>query len=126
VAERRETIRTRRSRDQLDRRTARLVGLGGFLVAASLPPILWHRAIAAVMQDFRIDIPYLTGWLAYVLIVLGLLFFIPVLVSIGRRPDSRLYPRSRNAWAGWAVSCYLLGIALAAQVAQIAAGPGAH
>jgi hypothetical protein len=112
--------------DQLDRRTARLVGLVGFLAAAALPPLLWHRAIAAIAADFRIEIPYLTGWLAYALIAIGLLFFVPVLVSIGRRPDSRLYPRARNAYAGWGISCYLLGLALATQVAQIAAGPGAH
>jgi hypothetical protein len=112
--------------DQLDRRTARLVGLAGFIAAAALPPLLWHRAIAAVAADFRIDLPYLTGWLAYVLIAIGLVFFIPVLVSIGRHPDSRLYPRARNAYAGWGISCYLLGLALATQVAQIAAGPGAH
>ena len=116
----------RRSKQQIDRRTARLVGLGGFLCAAALPPILWHRAIAAVAHDFRMEVPYLTGWLAYGLIALGLLFFVPVLVSIGRRPDSRLYPRSRNAYAGWGVSCYLLGVALATQVAQIAAGPGGN
>jgi hypothetical protein len=112
--------------DQLDRRTARLVGLVGFLMAAALPPLLWHRAIAAIAADFRIDIPYLTGWLAYALIAIGLLFFLPVLVSIGRHPDSRLYPRARNAYAAWGISCYLLGLALATQVAQIAAGPGAH
>jgi hypothetical protein len=115
---------TRRSKQQLDRRTARFVGLLGFIAAAALPPLLWHRAIAAVADDFRMEIPYLTGWLAYVLIGLGLLFFIPVLVSIGRRPDSRLYPRARNAWAAWAVTCYLLGVALATQVAQIAALSG--
>jgi hypothetical protein len=119
-------VGTRRSRQQLDRRTARLVGLCGFLVAAALPPLLWHRAIAAVAEDFRMDIPYLTGWVAYVLIALGLLFFVPVLISIGRRPDSRLYPRARNAWAAWGVSCYLLGVALAAQVAEIAGSSGVH
>jgi hypothetical protein len=112
--------------DQLDRRTARIVGFVGFIVAAALPPILWHRAIAAVASDFRIEIPYLTGWIAYAMIALGLVFFIPVVISIGRRPGSRLYPHARNAYIGWGVSCYLLGIALATQVAQIAAGPGAH
>jgi hypothetical protein len=112
--------------DQLDRRTARLVGLLGFLLAAALPPVLWHDAIAAIAADFKMDIPYLTGWIAYALIAIGLLFFLPVLVSIGRRPDSRLYPRARNAYAAWGISCYLLGLALATQVAQIAAGPGAH
>jgi hypothetical protein len=112
--------------DQLDRRTARIVGVVGFIAAAALPPILWHRAIAAVAMDFRMDIPYLTGWVAYALIAIGLLFFVPVVISIGRRPDSRLYPHGRNAYIGWGVSCYILGVALATQVAQIAAGPGAH
>jgi hypothetical protein len=112
--------------DQLDRRTARIVGLVGFLAAAALPPLLWHRAIAAIAADFSFDLPYLSGWLAYALIAIGLLFFVPVLASIGRRPDSRLYPRARNAYAAWGISCYLLGLALATQVAQIAAGPGAH
>jgi hypothetical protein len=121
----RPPIHTRaRSRDQLERRTARLVGLAGFVAAASLPLILWHRAIVLIADDFRMDATYLlTGWLGYALIAIGLLFFVPVLLSIGRNPDSRLYPRSRNAYAGWGVSCYLLGLALATQVAQIAAGP---
>lgn len=124
----RKPIRTRRrSRDQLERRTARLVGLAGFLAAASLPVLLWHRAIAAVAADFSFDLTYLlTGWLAYFLIAAGLVFFLPVLISIGRHPDSRLYPRSRNAWAGWGASCYVLGVGLATQVAQIAAGPGGN
>jgi hypothetical protein len=121
-----QPVGNRRSKQQLDQRTARLVGLGGFLVAAALPPLLWHRAIAAIADDFRLEIPYLTGWVAYALIGLGLLFFVPVLLSIGRRPGSRLYPRARNAYAGWGVSCYLLGVALASQVALIAAGPGEH
>jgi hypothetical protein len=102
------------------------VGIVGFMLAAALPPVLWHRAIAAVASDFRIEIPYLAGWIAYAMIAVGLLFFIPVVISIGRRPGSRLYPRARNAYIGWGLSCYLLGLALAAQVAQIAAASGAH
>jgi hypothetical protein len=102
------------------------VGAGGFLLAAAMPVILWHRAMALIAQDFRFDAEYLvTGWTGYTLIALGLLFFIPVVISIGRRPDSRLYPRSRGAYAGWGVSLYLLGIMLAAQVAVIAEGPTA-
>jgi hypothetical protein len=42
-------------------------------------------------------------------------------LSIGRHPESRLYPRSRNAYAGWGVVLYLLGIALASQVAAVTA-----
>ena len=82
--------------------------------------------MAMVAEDFRLDAEYLvTGWTAYALIALGLLFFVPVVLSIGRRPDSRLYPRSRGAYAGWGVSLYTLGIMLATQVAVIAEGPSA-
>jgi hypothetical protein len=102
------------------------VGAGGFLLAAAMPVVLWHRAMGIIAADFRFELGYLvTGWSAYLLIVLGLLFFIPVVVSIGRRPDSRLYPRSRGAYVGWGVSLYLLGIMLATQVAVIAEGPPA-
>lgn len=103
-------------------RHAQLVGLAGFLAAAALPGVLWHRAIAAIASDFRIEPEYLvTGWTGYGLIALGLLFLVPVVVSIGRAPDSRLYPRGRNAYAGWGVVLYLLGIMLASQVAAVTA-----
>ena len=102
------------------------MGAGGFLAAAAMPVILWHRAISIIAADFRLELEYLvTGWTAYTLIVLGLLFFVPVVISIGRRPDSRLYPRSRGAYVGWGVSLYTLGIMLATQVAVIAEGPPA-
>ena len=91
-----------------------------------MPAVLWHRPIAMIAEDFRLEAEYLvTGWAAFALIALGLLFFIPVVLSIGRRPDSRLYPRSRGAYAGWGVSLYTLGIMLATQVAVIAEGPSA-
>jgi hypothetical protein len=37
-----------------------------------------------------------------------------------RDPDRRFARRGTNAWAGWGVTLYLLGFALATQVAQIA------
>ncbi len=102
------------------------MGAGGFLLAAAMPVVLWHRPMAMVAEDFRLELEYLvTGWTAYALIGLGLLFFVPVVLSIGRRPDSRLYPRSRGAYVGWGVSLYTLGIMLATQVAVIAEGPTA-
>lgn len=122
MAPRAGTLQSRNARIQeLSRRNARLVGLGGFIVAATLPPILWHRAIAAVASDFRLDLDYLSGWTGYVLIALGLLFFVPVVVSIGRTPASRLYPRSRNAYVAWGISLYILGFAIASQVAAVTA-----
>jgi hypothetical protein len=121
----RERIQTRPAGvSGLSPRTARLVGAGGFLGAAALPIALWHRAIAAVASDFRLDLHYLvTGWTAYTLIAVGLLFLVPVVLSIGRNPESRLYPQARNAYLGWGTVLYLLGAALATQVAQIAEGP---
>ena len=113
-------VPTRTEKHILSRRKARWVGFLGFLLAAALPPLLWHRSIEAIASDFRFEVEYLvTGWTAYALIGLGLLFFVPVLVSIGRSPESRLYPRGRNAYAGWAISLYLLGLILASQVAAV-------
>jgi hypothetical protein len=109
------------------RRQARLVGLAGFVAAAALPVALWHRALSVIASDFRLDTGYLvTGWTGYALIALGLLFMAPVVWSIGKRPGTRFYPRSRNAYAAWGVCLYLLGIVLASQVAAVAgvnAGP---
>ena len=100
------------------RRERQLVGLVGFLCAAALPVVLWHRAIAVVATDFRLELDYLlTGWLGYGLIAGGLLLLVPVVWSAGRRPGSPLYPRWRNAYMGWGVSLYIMGFAVAAQVA---------
>ena len=117
----------RAERERRARRNARLVGLAGLLAAAALPIVAWHRAIAMMADDFRFEANYLlTGWLGYGLIAAGLLFCVPVVLSIGRTPRSRLYPRSRNALFGWGVSLYLLGLALAVQVAAIANGVAEH
>jgi hypothetical protein len=123
-----DSVRSYRARrEERARRNARLVGLGGFLGAAALPVVLWHRAIGLLASDFHIEAKYLlTGWLGYSLIALGLICLIPVLLSIGRKPDDRLYPHSRNALAGWGVSFYLLGMVLAVQVAAIASGYSGH
>ena len=89
-----------------------------------MPVVLWHRPMAIIAEDFRLELEYLvTGWTAYALIAAGLLFGVPVVLSIGRRPGSRLYPRSRQAYAAWSVVLYLLGMLLASQVGQIATTP---
>lgn len=121
TARRRQRVRTRSEKQRLSHRNARIVGAAGFLGAAALPFVLWHRAIGLIASDFRLDLDYLvTGWTAYLLIGAGLLFLAPVVLSIGRSPESRLYPHARNAYAGWGITLYLLGILLAVQVAQIA------
>ncbi len=62
---------------------------------------------------------FLLAWTPWALIVLGLLFLVPVALSAGRDPESRWYPRARNAYAGWGISLYLLGVILGSQVAQL-------
>jgi hypothetical protein len=79
-----------------------------FLCAAAAPVALWHHAIGAVAEDFRLEPGYLTGWSGFALIGLGLLLMLPVVVA---------RPRFRNVYMGWGVSLYLLGLALASQVA---------
>lgn len=106
-----------------DVRAARRYGLFGFVLAAGLPALVWHDLATMIAADFRWEAQYLlTGWIGYGLIAAGLLLFIPVLASIGRTPESRLYPRGRGALAGWATTLYLLGIAIAIQIDQIAHG----
>jgi hypothetical protein len=110
----RNTLRERRAR-----RRARIVGLITFGVAAAAPWLLWHRAIAAVAENPRLQFSYLAGWSGYVLIAAGLLFLIPVVASIGHKPGSRLYPRGRNAYVAWGVCLYILGVIMAVQVAAV-------
>ena len=104
-------------RSRKEARTARLTGVVGFAFALALPIALWHNAIGEMADDFHLDVGYLvTGWMGYGLIALGLVLMVPVVLSIGRNPDSRLYPRARNALIGWGTSLYILGAALASIV----------
>jgi hypothetical protein len=101
---------------------ARIAGLAGFAAAAALPVVLWHRAIELVAAEFRLELGYLvTGWTGWALIGAGLLFLIPVVATIGLTPGGRFYPRSRNAYLAWGMSLYLMGAALASQVAAAVA-----
>jgi hypothetical protein len=98
---------------------ARIAGCFGFALAATLPGLLWHRPIELVASDFRLDLGYLvTGWTGYCLIGVGLLCLAPVVATSGLAAERR--PRRRNAYMAWGVSLYLLGVALASQVAAVA------
>lgn len=98
----------------------RVLSLFWFIAAAGLPVIAWHDVATRLADGFRMDLGYLvSAWSGYALIALGLLCFVPVLVSVGRSPDSRLYPRNRPALIGWGASLYLLGVGLSMQVAQL-------
>jgi hypothetical protein len=103
------------------RRRARRAGAAGFVLAAALPVVLWHGTIDAIAADFRLEVDYLvTGWSPWLLMLAGLLCFIPVAVRDWRDPDRRFPGRGTGAWSGWGVTLYVLGFLLATQVAQIA------
>ena len=91
--------------------------LFAFVCAAAVTVALWHHAIGAIAADFRLELGYLTGWSGFGLIAVGLVLLLPVVWSARLSPGSRLYPRFRNAYMGWGVSLYLMGLALASQVA---------
>jgi hypothetical protein len=105
------------------RRRDRVLGLLGLAAAGALPAFLYRDLLSKVVGGFTLDAGYiLFGASGFVLMALGLAASFPVVFSIGRSPDSRLYPRSRGALAGWGVSLYLLGIVLVVQIGAIAAG----
>jgi hypothetical protein len=117
----------RRSKQRLNRRQAKAVGVLGFLAATALPIVLWHNAIGALAAGFHPTFSYfITGWTPFGMIALGLLLFVPVVYSIGLSSYAPAYPRRRNVYAGWGSTLYLLGVALASQVAAITHGLAPH
>jgi hypothetical protein len=105
------------------RRGERLLALAGLIAAGAIPGFLYRDLLGQVLGGFTFDVGYIAfGASGFGLMALGLLASLPVVLSIGRNPDSRLYPRSRGALAGWGVSLYLLGIMLVIQIGAIAAG----
>jgi hypothetical protein len=102
-------------------RGERLLGIAGLVAAATVPVILFHDLLAKVAGTFEPSLSWvLTGASGFMLMAAGLVAVTPVVISIGLTPDSRLYPRSRGALAGWGVSLYLLGAMLLIQIGAIA------
>ena len=112
---------SRRRSEEAARRRARFTGAAGFIAAAVLPIILWHRTIAAIASQFDLEARYLiTGWAPWALMALGLFCLAIAGISDWRTRDRRFYRPGSGALVGWGISLYLLGFALATQVAQIA------
>jgi hypothetical protein len=102
---------------------ARRSGPVVFLVAAALPVVLWHRVVADIASEFRLGAAYLvSGWTCSVLMALGLACLIPPAIADHRHRHGRFSTRGTGAWYGWGITLYLLGVALATEVAQIADG----
>jgi hypothetical protein len=112
---------SRLQREQAARRRARRTGAVGFAAALGLPVLLWHRTVAGIASEFHLDARYLiAGWAPWALMALGLLCLAIAAIVDWRTRDRRFYHPGSAAWVGWGVSLYLLGFALATQVAQIA------
>ncbi|HEX2084429.1 MAG TPA: hypothetical protein VHF89_01990 [Solirubrobacteraceae bacterium] len=99
------------------------MGAIGFLGALSLPIVLFHDVVAILAEEPSFELHYLSGWVPWALLLIGLLFLLPVAWSAGMSAESRWFPRARAAYAGWGISLYLLGFLLAWQVAAV---QGAH
>jgi hypothetical protein len=95
----------------------------GFAAAVALPVVLWRGAVSALAAGYSPSLGYfVAAWTPFCLIGLGLLLLVPVVYSIGLSSYAPAYPRRRNVFAGWGITLYLLGLALATQVGWIAHG----
>lgn len=107
-------------RDERSRLKAQVVGTFGVLAAAALPVVLWHHVIGIILGEWELSARYvLTALMPWVLMALGVLCAIPLAISELRDRERRFHRSGGRAWAGWGVTLYLLGFALASQVAQI-------
>jgi hypothetical protein len=94
--------------------------LGALLLLIGLPLALWHQVLHDVLASFRWSVPYAATDLGpWLLLLVGVLFLVPVAISSGLHPESRLYPRGRRSYFVWGVVLYLLGALLAAQLFEV-------
>jgi hypothetical protein len=101
----------------------RIAALASLAVLSAAPFVVFQHTVRDAATDFRVDFSYLvTGWVPWLLIVLGLLCFVPVVVSMGRSAFSRwsLPPGIRHAYETWGAILYLLGVLLLTQTSQVA------
>lgn len=93
---------------------AQLLGL------AIAPGVIWHRVLGDILASFRWDPIYVLSELSpWLLLIVGIAFLVPVAVSVGRSPESRLYPRARQAYVAWGTVAYVLGLILAIEVTEV-------
>jgi hypothetical protein len=94
--------------------------LAWVLGLAIAPVAIWHRVLGDILASFHWDLTYVLSELSpWLLLIAGIAFFIPVAVSTGRSPESRLYPRARRAYMAWGTCVYLLGLVLAIEVTEV-------
>ncbi len=96
------------------------VAFGWLIALAVMPVAIWHRVLGDVFASFHWSLSFLLAELSpWLLLLVGIGFLVPVAVSAGRDPESRLYPRARRAYIAWGTVVYLLGVILALQVAEV-------
>lgn len=110
-------------------RTAGNIGMRRLGAAAAValvgaaPFLIFRGLFEDALTTFRWEVGYIiTGWGPFILMAAGTLWFLPVVVSIGRTGYSRLYlrPVTRHACEAWGLVTYLLGFCLAIQASSIA------
>jgi hypothetical protein len=91
------------------------------LFAMTLAPLaIWHSMLADIINSFHWSFTYVLSELSpWFLLLAGIAFFVPVAISAGRSPESRLYPRARRAYIAWGTVVYLMGLILAVEVAAV-------
>jgi hypothetical protein len=101
----------------------RLAAAAALAVFGAAPFFVFQQVVRDAATNFRVEFNYLvSGWVPWLLVVVGMLCFIPVVVSIGRSAYSRwsLPPGIRTAYEIWGATLYLLGVLLLTQTAQVA------
>jgi hypothetical protein len=96
------------------------IAFAWLLILTVAPLALWHEVLSDTLASFRWNFSYLTAELSpWFLFLAALAFLVPVALSAGRHPESRLYPRARRAYFTWGIVLYLLACILAVQVADV-------
>jgi hypothetical protein len=103
---------------------ARLAAPGGalavVLLLAGVPLVLGHRVLHDVLVSFHWSLSYAFGELGpWLLMLAGVGCLVPVAISAGLDPESRLYPRARRVYFIWGVILYLLGSVLTVELYDV-------
>jgi hypothetical protein len=101
---------------------SRLAALLALAILSAAPFVVFQHTVSDAATNFRVDFNYLvSGWAPWLLIVVGVLCFVPVVVSMGRSAFSRwsLPPGIQHAYETWGAILYLLGVLLLTQTSQV-------
>jgi hypothetical protein len=100
----------------------RLGAAAALAVFSAAPFVVFQSTLRDAATNFRLEPNYLvTGWGPWTLVAIGVLCFVPIVVSMGRSAYSRwaLTPPTRRAYEIWGATLYILGVMLLTQTAQI-------